>query len=320
MERLLPSAQDAVHLQHVAEGNADVKQYVGIDGGGTKSRIAVMDESGRILVRKEGACTNQYAIGFPQAVEHVRDLVGSTVDLSCVAGFCLASAGLGRKPEAERFATQLAYPFPCYYCSDVEALLVGGLQNEEGICLVCGTGSVAMGRTRDGIIRRSGGFGWRLGDEGSAWWQGQQAIQRAMRSEEHRDLPTKLLVPVMQALSVDTMEGLITLCNADTLTKARIASLSPLVTEYAKRGDPLAVDIINLSVKELTLLVDAIVVQLPLLEGRDVVCAGGVLEHDAYFVSLLRQTWGTRYRFVQPKGTALDGALALAKQITTTSR
>ncbi|MDY0303219.1 MAG: BadF/BadG/BcrA/BcrD ATPase family protein [Sphaerochaeta sp.] len=290
-----------------------MKVYVGIDGGGTKSRIAVMDAGGNILVRKDGDCTNQYSIGFEAAVRHIRELMEESVNFSSIAGFCLASAGLGRRAEASRFSHALGFSFPTYFCSDVEALLVGGSQSEEGICLICGTGSVAMGRDAKGRRCRSGGFGWRLGDEGSAWWQGQQAIGRSMRSEEGRDLPTEMSAPIRCRLGVERSEDLITLCNSDTVDKATIAALSPLVTEYARSGDPLAISIVNDSVQELTGLVDSIVKRLPSIEGRNVVCAGGVLEHDEHFVSLLQKAWKGTYQIIEPKGTALDGALILAK-------
>jgi N-acetylglucosamine kinase-like BadF-type ATPase len=290
-----------------------MKIYVGIDGGGTRSRIAVMDEKGKILEKREGGCSNQYAVGLNMAVQNIRDLVEHTANLSQIAGFCLASAGLGRKSEVVRMASAMRYSFPCYYCSDVEALLVGGSHNENGTCLICGTGSVAMGRDQNGNTCRSGGFGWRLGDEGSAWWQGQQAIARSMRSKEKRDLPTGMLPCICHQLGVSHAEELITLCNSDTLSKANIAALSSIVTRYAANNDPLALSIVNDSIKELTMLVDSVFVQLPTIDGRDVVCAGGVLEHDAFFCSLLQNAWDGRYRRVPAQGTALDGALILAR-------
>lgn len=303
-------------MQRMVEGNATMKCYVGIDGGGTRSRIVVMDGDGNVLVRREGACTNQYSIGFEAAVRNIKALVDESVDSSSVAGLCLASAGLGRDSEAFRFSQALGFPFPAYYCSDVEALLVGGSRSEEGLCLICGTGSIAIGRDRDGHRCRSGGFGWRLGDEGSAWWQGRQAIGRSLRSEEGRDLPTEILTPICDHLGTRRSEELITLCNSDTVDKATIAALSTLVTGFAQNGDPLAISIVEDSIHELTVLIDSIVKRLPSLSGRDVICAGGVLEHDEYFVSLLRRAWAGKYQMIEPKGTALDGALLLAQNMS----
>ncbi|MDR2158606.1 MAG: hypothetical protein LBP23_00905, partial [Treponema sp.] len=65
-------------------------------------------------------------------------------------------------------------------------------------CLIAGTGSVALGRSGDGRLVRSGGLGYMLGDEGSAAWIGRTAIARILRSLEGRDLPSSMLRALLE--------------------------------------------------------------------------------------------------------------------------
>ena len=53
------------------------KLFFGIDGGGTKSRLAAADERGEILCTVCGSSTNQYAVGFEKACAAVADLFES---------------------------------------------------------------------------------------------------------------------------------------------------------------------------------------------------------------------------------------------------
>lgn len=292
-----------------------MRLFAGIDGGGTKSRIVVSDAEGTILTRAVGECTNQYAIGFDRAVANIKSLIDRSLSSDSLAALCLASAGLGRGKEREAMEKALGLSCPLYLTSDAEALLVGGIGGLSGMCLICGTGSIAMARDEEGNVVRSGGFGWRLGDEGSAWWQGQSAIARSLKSREGRDLETGMLPLLMEKLGAEEPEEIIGICNSDTLDKATIASLSPLVTDFAKNGDPLALSIVRDSVSALVGLLDSVSARLPHLRDHSCVIAGGVLEHDEFFRSRLFRACEGRYHLVPPRGTALDGALCLARSL-----
>jgi glucosamine kinase len=291
-----------------------MNHYAGIDGGGTKSRLLVVDEARRRLYEGKGGCTNQYAVGLSMAVCNVKELLAQAKTFAPFSALCVASAGLGRETEKNRFREILGYQDPIYVCSDVEALLVGGAKCEEGICLISGTGSIAMARDKEGTVLRSGGFGWRLGDEGSAWWQGWQAMVRSMKSMEGRDLPTSMMDAILGEYGKKKPEELITLCNSDVLSKAEVAKLSPLVSRFAQTGDELAFSIITDSCKELKGLLFSLTTRMPLLQSREVVAAGGVLEHDRFFWDQLQKELGNSFILVPPKGSALDGAVLLAQE------
>jgi N-acetylglucosamine kinase-like BadF-type ATPase len=298
--------------------------YFGIDGGGTYSRIAVCDGSGRIVARAEGGSSNIYSVTVDEVFKNIRALLDSVLqkcsltrnDLCCG---CLGSAGLGRSADQKLFRdffdSLFGAGFPVTLCTDAELLLTGGLGRGEGYCLIAGTGSVALGRSLDGVLFRSGGLGYLLGDEGAAAWIGKTAIARSLRSVEGRDLPTVMLERLTSACALEESSGLIRYVHHDA-GKAAIASLAPLVTQAAREGDPLALDILHTGAAELALLVKSVAERSPRIGNRKLVLAGGVIEHDEIITGKLKSLLAAEagdLTLVEPKGNALDGACLLAR-------
>jgi N-acetylglucosamine kinase-like BadF-type ATPase len=300
----------------------DKPYYFGVDGGGTHSRLAITDGGGRVLARSEAGSTNVYSVPKEEAFENLRFLLDSALqeaglrreDLS--AG-CVGSAGLGREKERRLFGDfffSLLGAKPVKLCNDGEILLCGGLEDLEGYCLIAGTGSLALGRSRDGRLVRSGGLGYMLGDEGSAAWIGKTAIARLLRSLEGRDLPSSMLGAVLEKAGLSQSEDLIRFVHIDA-DKARVASLAPLVTEAARAADPLALDILHSGAAELALLVRSVLERSPWIENRSLVLAGGVIEHDEITTGKLRESLAAafpRLKLIRPRGSALEGACLLA--------
>ncbi len=293
----------------------DTSLYFGIDGGGTRSRLRVVDEQGNTVLKATGASTNIYSMS-PETVErNLRDLLEPLSRVPVRAG-CIGSAGLSREREKTLFSHILANlipDVPVTLCSDGEILLVGGLLSMEGYCLISGTGSLALRRDSDGHITRSGGFGYMLGDEGSGWWIAHQALMRSLRSMEKRDVNTSMLSALLSALSLEHVDDLITYMH-HRVSKAEVARLAPVVTTFAEKGDPLARQILIDAAGELSALVESIYSSQ--LDHQELVYAGGVMEHDTIvretFLRLLSERLPS-VTVTQARGTALDGACMLAR-------
>ena len=299
--------------------------YFGIDGGGTHSRIAVVNQELEVLGNAVGGSTNIYSVSKDEVFENLSGLIDTvceriSVDRSALTAGCLGSAGLGRPGERalfqDFFNRLLSDQVPVHLCTDGEILLCGGLQALEGFCLVAGTGSLALGRALEGPMVRAGGLGYMLGDEGSAWWIGHEAITRALRSVENRDLPTALLPSLMQACSLQEPQDFIAYAHQKA-GKSEIAALAPLVTVAAVQGDALALDILQQAAWELASLVESVVKRSPGISNQELVLAGGVMEHDAIVHKRLLAILQERLPGLSagpPRGTALEGACLLAVQ------
>jgi len=300
--------------------------FFGIDGGGTHSRLALVDREGKVLARSEAGSTNIYSVAKAEVFTNLSTLLDSALKSAGlntldVAAGCFGSAGLGRAEEQKLFRdffdSLLGKDIPVKLCTDGEILLCGGLESLEGYCLIAGTGSIALGRSQDGALARSGGHGYLLGDEGSAAWIGRTAIARTLRSLEGRDISTDLLPLILEATGLCESSELIKYVHHEA-DKAKIASLAPVITQSARKGDPLALDILCIGAEELALLVKSVIGQSKWIKRKELVLAGGVMEHDEIVTNKLKESLAKDIPDLlvsAPKGTALEGACMLALHI-----
>jgi len=300
--------------------------FFGIDGGGTYSRLALVDRDGKVLARSEAGSTNIYSVTKDEVFANLSTLLDSALrsaglNTQDVTAGCFGSAGLGREGEQELFRAFFENLFgndiPVKLCTDGEILLCGGLESLEGYCLIAGTGSIALGRSQAGAMVRSGGHGYMLGDEGSASWIGRTAIARTLRSLEGRDISTDMLPSILEASGLSESNDLIKYVHHDA-NKVKIASLAPVVTEAARKGDPLALDILRIGAEELLLLVKSVINQSPWIKRMELVLAGGVMKHDEIVRNKLKESLTKYFPSLLvsfPKATALEGACMLALKL-----
>jgi N-acetylglucosamine kinase-like BadF-type ATPase len=155
-----------------------------------------------------------------------------------------------------------------------------------------------------------------LGDEGAAAWIGKTAVARLLRSEEGRDLDTTMGGDILAVCRLKESSDLIRYVHHDA-DKAKIAALAPVVTAAARKGDPLALDILYTGAAELALLVKSVIARSPWITRREMVLAGGVMEHDEILGGRLRNILTEEFPGLalrEPQGTALEGACILARE------
>jgi glucosamine kinase len=239
----------------------------GIDGGGTSSRLRIESLEGDLIFRAEAGGTNLNS--NPRRV--VADTLASLFSKAyaavpglepkhCAAGFA-GSAGVDKGGDREAFALLLreaaGVSCPVDAGNDAEAALVGSLGDTEGLLLIAGTGSIALGRARDGTQARAGGWGHILGDEGSAYRISLDAVSRSLRSLEGRDEPTILLGEALAFFKVEEPADLIRVFYAD-FDKAAIARFARVVGRARDSGDALARGIFDRAALDLAELVASV--------------------------------------------------------------
>jgi N-acetylglucosamine kinase-like BadF-type ATPase len=302
------------------------KYFFGIEGGGSYSRLALTDREGKVLAASEGKSTSIYSVTKEEVFDNLSSLLESALESAGlkkadIEAGCMGSAGIGREGEKilfqEFFDIIMRPDFPVMLCGDGEILLCGGLENLEGYCLIAGTGSIALGRSAKGDLVRAGGHGYLLGDEGSGAWIGKSAIARALRSLENRDLVTDMSGAILEAAGLARMEETIHYIHYSA-DKAKVAAIAPIVTAAARKGDPLALDILRIGAEELALLVKSVIERSPWINHKELVLAGGVMTNDEILVKTLKEILSRDFPALlvsSPKGTALQGACMLARNI-----
>jgi len=227
------------------------RYVVGIDGGGTRTRYRLADEKGKILAGREGRGS---LIGAGRdteiatdIAEHVRTLAGECRIQLPLQALCAGLAGSAGRPEGTRqFREELLRSGIASHIQvipDAEVAFEDAFGEGEGILIIAGTGSIALGRGDDGVLTRVGGWGALLADEGSAYRIALQGLRAAMHGAEGIGEPTLLTSTMFERLKVDTPRGILEWCQS--AVKADIASLAPAVFEAATAGDRVAHSILE---------------------------------------------------------------------------
>ena len=145
-------------------------------------------------------------------------------------------------------------------------LLEAGAPGAPGIVLISGTGSIAYGRDARGRAARAGGWGHVLGDEGSGFWFGRQALRAVLRAADHRDEPTALAASVMAHFAVTREQDLVQPIYEGGMKPKVVAALASLVGDAADAGDAVAIRLIEAGAAELAASAATVAGRLSLAE------------------------------------------------------
>ncbi|MGQ0837076.1 N-acetylglucosamine kinase [Actinokineospora sp.] len=229
---------------------------VGIDVGGTSTRALAVDAAGAVLGRGAagGANPNSHPpqVAAARVAEAVAAALGPRHALACVLGMAGASK-LSDPAVASVFHAALAdagVRVAPRVVTDAEVAFVSGTAEPDGTVLIAGTGSIAMritGRRRGTTV---GGFGWLLGDEGSAYWIGREAVRATLRTlqsgEPHGPLAAAVLATALDGTD-NAFARLITAVNG--AAPIELARFAPLVSAHTT--DPVAADIVTRAARAL---------------------------------------------------------------------
>jgi N-acetylglucosamine kinase-like BadF-type ATPase len=233
--------------------------FLGVDGGGTKTRFALMSQ--RKLVAEVQLGTSYHpdvgldGVGDVLAEGVVQVLSRAGIDASQIAH---AFFGLPAYGEDNR-ATPVLRALPAtilgherYTCdNDMVCGWAGSLGAEDGINVVAGTGSIGYGQRR-GRAARAGGWGEAFSDEGSAYWIAMQGLNAYSRMSDGRLPRGPLYALVNESLNLeDDLELCAQVYGPGARSRGELAQLSPLVAKAAALGDAAALDIYARAGREL---------------------------------------------------------------------
>lgn len=261
--------------------------YLGVDGGGSKTLAVIVDAAGVERGRGSAGSSNHQAVGIEAAATNLRQ----AIDAAAHAASCsrlpesawLGLAGVDHAgdiallwPHVEPLATQVRLT------NDAE-LVLSGLERQVGVALIAGTGSIALGRDAAGHSARASGWGHILGDEGSGYDLGCQALRVAVRAADGRGRPTRLLQAILDDWALSEPELLLQRVYPDG-DKAAIARLAPLVLRCAEAGDAVALAIARRAALELAVAAQTVSRRLGFTaEPLPVALGGGLLIHDELY-------------------------------------
>ncbi|GAA2106043.1 BadF/BadG/BcrA/BcrD ATPase family protein [Microlunatus panaciterrae] len=248
---------------------------IGADIGGTSTRVAVADLSGRVLNLARGGPGNPNSVGLAGSADQIRAVTAEALEgLSGeVVAATLGLAGGSRitdqapflrsaVPETVRCLPRLVSDFAVSFCSGTPA--------RTGYAVIAGTGAGSGRISDDEMVERRDAWGWLLGDEGSGFWLGRAAVRATLLAFE-RDRPLGPLGHrVLDFAGCRTPVDLIATCYAHPPTW--LASFATLVSETAAL-DPVAREI----TEECAAILTGSVLSLDPRPGLPIVLGGSVL-------------------------------------------
>jgi len=269
-------------------------QVLGLDAGGTKTVCYLADEDGKILGEGRAGGANLKAEG-ELAVEKV---LHSVMDQALgererdVAAICLGMAGADRDDEkslALDIMRRISARARVVVVNDALVALVAGVGDAPGVVIICGTGSIAYGRSADRAAR-AGGWGHILGDEGSGYWIGRRALRAVARGADGRGPATSLTPRVLNHFAVAKPSDLVTEVYDRQLRHHAVAQLARLVQQARDEGDEVATQILEQAAHELVRAARSVVERLSMQEeALQFVLAGGVFSGVPWLAEELRR-------------------------------
>jgi N-acetylglucosamine kinase-like BadF-type ATPase len=285
--------------------------FLAIDAGGTKTRCLLADET-RILGRAVTGSVKLMRVGETEASSRLRAMLAEVsltagVGLNEITQTCVGLAGLSIdavRQWAERTVGDLVGG-DLLLAGDEEVALDGAFRGGPGILIIAGTGSNVLGRAADGAMYHAGGWGPAIGDEGSGFWIGQEALRMGFWAKD-RNIETTLLTEIGERWGAKSLGEIVEMANARP--GPDFPALTPLVARCAEAGDELAVAVLERAGIEL-----AEQVALVALRMKESACkrkveaayTGSVLEH----ISLVRSTMIAALKTSSPDVKVVEGAV-----------
>ena len=298
--------------------------FVGLDSGGTKTECWLGDET-RILGKAKTSTVKLTRVSQEVATERLRQLLDevstqSGVPLSAITRICVGVAGFSIaevREWAHRVVSQMVSG-EVIVCGDEEIALDAAFRGGPGILVIGGTGSSVIGRCADGTRYKAGGWGPGIGDEGSGFWIGREALRRAFEALD-RDQSSTLLEAIRTAWGVKDLGETVAFANAKP--GPDLSALTPVVVRCAEAGDSIACQILEKAGEELARQV-AIVWAKMEFHGETatrVAYTGSVVEKIAVARESMQHTLAEHFSTLTIKNSAIDsmeGAMWRARQQT----
>ena len=295
--------------------------FLGIDGGGSKTRCLAGDEA-CILGAGEAGGSKIVRLGadiarrnLQEAIQRACERAGirpDEVEHVCVG---VAGASVREVNHTVREAIRAIVPGEIEVVGDMVVAMASAFADQPGAIVIAGTGSIAFGRNEKGESARAGGWGFAISDEGSGHWIGRAAVAAVLRAhDEGRE--TDLKGAMLEGWNASDTADLVRIANGQPAPD--FAQLFPVVLKASDAGDWLASNLLNSAGSELAKLGEVVLRRL-WTSGQQmrVAMGGGVFEHSP----LLRRVFYHNIRAKYPRAAvcfrvvdAAEGALLLARR------
>lgn len=264
---------------------------IGLDIGGTKTH-GIRLEGDVVAAEALAGSANVQNVSREQARQNLIEIFAA-LGTDSVSRVVAGSGGVDTAEDAAALRSLILEHVPEAKVSvvhDTRLILAAG-EAAAGIALIAGTGSVAWGMDEAGGQARSGGWGYLLGDEGSAYWIGREAVRHTLRLHDLGQEPDRLAAELLLAAGLDAPEKLIALFHGDT-GRHYWAAMARVVFDAAQEGHGPSRSIVATAARDLAGLAGDVAAGLGI--RGPVVVGGGIGVHQPMLQELLSAALSAR--------------------------
>ncbi|BBH21928.1 acyl-CoA reductase [Paenibacillus baekrokdamisoli] len=231
--------------------------FLGIDGGGTHSTAIAVDLEGNVLAKVIGESINYYSLGMKRARHHliqIMDQILEKVKIESFESVYIGNSALSQEATAamiDEFTSGIIKSGSVYMHSDSYIALIAMTIGKPGILIISGTGSMGIAKGLTDELLNIGGWGYLLGDYGSAYHIALQGIQAAVAAEEGMSKATMLKEALKRYFAALDMRDLIDKFYNPPLDRHIIAGFASEVAKCAEQSDEVALKLVKQAAHDL---------------------------------------------------------------------
>jgi N-acetylglucosamine kinase-like BadF-type ATPase len=270
--------------------------FLGIDGGGTKTKITIINEHNDIVFENVSGPSSIDTVSNDVTLKNINLALKPYIENHPDCNFSGVFAGIGGIVFEEdctqielllRTIPQIDKATPILAKNDMYNALYSGNEYDKAMTLICGTGMVAFGINQK-CIHKCGGWGFKEGELGSGYHLGTEAIRHCIRAFDNRRDIDDFALEVAYSIDLHVASDIIDIMEQYFGQRTKTAKLAPIVTKHANLGNIFAREIVDFATKELALAVEAVYKTLQ-FNKVTLVIVGGLGNSDGYFKEKLHK-------------------------------
>ncbi len=291
--------------------------FIGVDGGGTKTNSILSDLRGNIIRTSVRGTGNIAILDRGSVAKLIRNLISDLLqgeEIDKVRWITFAFAGAGRETEKEIAGEIIkgAGIRNFTIMTDAEILYYSIFNDDPGILISAGTGSICLIKNEKKQFQQIGGRGYLLGDEGGGFDIGNKAIRAAINDLESGKEPSKLTNELLSFYGLKRVSEFITITYSSLNPQRLVASCAKLVCDLAEMGEENAEKIVDSAADALLNLALKATEQLKFLTELRIALVGSILKESSIVNQKFKQKArkrGLEFTYVQQELAAAAAAV-----------
>lgn len=298
--------------------------YLGIDGGGTKTKYLLVDENLQKVCEREGSTIHIHQVGVEGIKNELRENISKVCEEANISikDISYAFAGVPGYGESlddmVKIDEVIKEVMEVPYSIDNDAVngWAGGTACKPGINIVAGTGSIAYGRNAEGKLARCGGFGPGIGDDGSAYWIALRTINEYTKQKDGRSEKTVLVDILEKEYNITYKYEIVDIAfNRLKFNRTELAKFSTICFLAAEEGCQACKNIFKDAAKAIFEHIIAISKELNFKDEFVVSYTGGVFKSGKHVLEPLKEMInesGLKCHLQEPELEPWNGSVLLA--------